>query len=296
MAKGTANTILLDGRGWLKRTLRRALACAILIVASAGAQAQDASCPANLGTSSVIDHDFSASFCELCSVGTVRIEIENPFGPSEDADMSDIVVTEDLLASGLSYVPNTTQFIGSGVSAPPVVEPVVTNGSSADLDPLRPVRPAQPAAAATRGSPSSSRSAATRESRRGLVNANRNIQAQLEFTPSCDLNFRQVTTGGFGELSRRGAASPTSSSWAATSTPARAGPSTRTRSTATRTTTPSGASRSSTTGTVDLQDLRFDDNMQPGNFLIDWICDDEGDAESAGNGGVAAAAASTSAG
>ena len=29
-------------------------------------------------------------------------------------------------------------------------------------------------------------------------------------------------------------------------------------------------------GTAPLQDLRFDDSMQPGNFLINYICDDEG--------------------
>ena len=48
-------------------------------------------------TASTIDHDFTVSFCELCAVGTVRIEIENPFRNSDDADFSDIVITENLL-------------------------------------------------------------------------------------------------------------------------------------------------------------------------------------------------------
>ena len=38
-------------------------------------------------------------------------------------------------------------------------------------------------------------------------------------------------------------------------------------------------------GTADLQDFRFDDSIQPGNFDIEYICDDEGDATSAGSGG-----------
>jgi hypothetical protein len=92
----------------------------------ASAQAVPPTCPSGLATADLIDHDFSVSFCELCEIGTVRIEIENPFRNSDDADFSDIVVTENLLASGLTYVPNSTQFSGSGVTAPPVVEPVVS--------------------------------------------------------------------------------------------------------------------------------------------------------------------------
>ena len=73
----------------------------------------------------LIDHDFSVSFCELCEIGTVRIEIENPFRNNDDADFTDIVITEDLRASGLTYVPNSTQFTGNGVTAPPNVQPAV---------------------------------------------------------------------------------------------------------------------------------------------------------------------------
>ncbi|RLA28871.1 MAG: hypothetical protein DRR11_16120, partial [Gammaproteobacteria bacterium] len=63
----------------VSRHLLRAFACAFFVFLSAAAQAQDASCPANLGTANVIDHNFNVSFCELCEIGTVRIEVENPF-------------------------------------------------------------------------------------------------------------------------------------------------------------------------------------------------------------------------
>ena len=80
----------------------------VLFSVPASAQAVPANCPSGLATADLIDHDFSVSFCELCEIGTVRIEIENPFRNNDDADFSDIVVTENLLASGLTYVPGTT--------------------------------------------------------------------------------------------------------------------------------------------------------------------------------------------
>ena len=55
----------------------------VLPIDAAHAQAVPATCPASLGTADLIDHDLnpSVSFCELCGVGTVRIEIVNPFTP-----------------------------------------------------------------------------------------------------------------------------------------------------------------------------------------------------------------------
>ena len=270
--------------------LRRLFVCAMLLLAAfnANAQAVPANCPANLATANLIDHDFSVSFCELCAVGTVRIEIENPFRNNDDADFSDIVITENLLASGLTYVPGSTRFIGSGVAAPPVVQPVVSGPSGSVLtwtlsnQYVLPTRP-------NNGGGNQNGLAIEFEVRRavdeeGLVGANRNIQAQIEFTPSCDLNFRQTTTGGFGELDllepeptviklgRNLDAGQGSNQY---------------------TDTVYGHENDDAiwrievqnNGTADLQDLSFDERMQPGNFLIDYICDDEGDANSAGNGG-----------
>ncbi len=113
------------------------LSAVVLFAAPAAAQPVPASCPAALRTSDIIRHDFGVSFCELCDVGTVRIVIENPFRPWDDVDFSEIVVTEDLMASGLTYVPGSTRFAGSNVTLPSVVEPVVSGPNGAGLLPRR---------------------------------------------------------------------------------------------------------------------------------------------------------------
>ena len=108
-----------------------ALAASLLFAEQASAQAVPATCPAALGTADIIEHDFSVSFCELCELGTVRIVVENPFRRQDDVDFSDIVIREDLMSSGLTYVPGSTAFSGSNISVPPVVAPSVSgpNGS-----------------------------------------------------------------------------------------------------------------------------------------------------------------------
>ena len=55
--------------------------------------------------SNVISYDLSSSYCELCGVGEVRIVITNP----SRGDMENFTVTHDFLASGLEYVPGSTQ-------------------------------------------------------------------------------------------------------------------------------------------------------------------------------------------
>ena len=109
---------------------------ALLPTDRASAQTVPPGCPAALNTD-LIDHDLNAnpgvsvSFCELCSRGQVVIEIENPLGNSDDIDFSNIVIQEDLQASGLTYVPNSTIFSGNNIIVPSNVEPAVSapNGS-----------------------------------------------------------------------------------------------------------------------------------------------------------------------
>ena len=100
------------------------LGLAALCLRAAPALAQvPAGCPVALGNADLVGHDLSVSFCELCDVGTVRIVIENPFGPGDGVgDFSELVITEDLMASGLSYVPGSTTF--SGTNLPFVPAPV----------------------------------------------------------------------------------------------------------------------------------------------------------------------------
>jgi hypothetical protein len=67
----------------------------LCLTGEASAQAVPASCPSNLATADLIDHNFTVSFCELCAIGTVRIEIENPYRQTDDADFGGIVITEN---------------------------------------------------------------------------------------------------------------------------------------------------------------------------------------------------------
>ncbi|MDH3213764.1 MAG: hypothetical protein OEM05_14885, partial [Myxococcales bacterium] len=98
-----------------------AIAALSLPVARASAQVPP-TCPPELGAADLIDNVFSVSFCELCDTGTVRIVVENPIQVAPgDVDLSQIVVTEDLRASGLTYVPGTTTFQGVNVAPPPVI-------------------------------------------------------------------------------------------------------------------------------------------------------------------------------
>ncbi len=263
---------------------------ALLMFSADDARAQAASCPANLATADVIDHDFSVSFCELCEEGTVRIEIENPFGSNDDADFSDIVIIEDLLASGLTYVPGTTQFTAVGVVPPPPVEPIVSGANGSILNWTLSnsfVLPTPP----NNGNGNQRSLTLEFQVRRhsnvgeeGLVNASRLIDAAVTYTPSCDLSYRQTSTTGLGELPFLEPAPEVIKQ--GRNLDAGQGPNSYTD-------TVYGHENDDAiwrievinNGTTDLQDLRFDDSMQPGNFEIDYICDDEGDATSAGSGG-----------
>ena len=255
----------------------------------ASAQGVPANCPADLQTANIINHDFSVSFCELCGVGTVRLEIENPYRNSDDADFSDLIITEDLLASGLTYVPGTTSFSTNVGGPPPVVEPFVNgpNGSVLtwviDSSFVLQDRP--------NGGSTPRRLTVEFDVRRyspaveeGLVQANRTINAQVEFTPSCDLTYRNTSTTGPGLLplnepepqifktgrvvdAGQGAGSYTPIIYGHEDDDAIWRIEVR------------------NSGLADLQDLEFTDEMQPGNFLIDYICDSEGDANSVATGG-----------
>ncbi len=112
--------------------IRRAIAIAswaiaLLCLSGASAQAQPvpATCPAQLGTETLVRHDMSVSFCELCDVGQATIVVENPLSTFPgDVDFSDITVVENLRNTGLTYAGNP-QFsfnnaIPTGAFAPTV--------------------------------------------------------------------------------------------------------------------------------------------------------------------------------
>lgn len=146
-------------------------------------------CTPSLATDSFIQHDLGASYCELCGVGEMRVRVSNP--RSSD-NLSDIVVVENLGTSGLTYVPNSTSFVGFNVTAPTPFEPVVSGVNGRTLTWTFPpgfVLQGQPGVGSQeeieiryqvrRDYPSLNE--------QDLVLANRTITASVQFTPSCEI-------------------------------------------------------------------------------------------------------------
>ena len=192
-------------RALLSATRIALLGLAALLATAEPASAQvPSTCPPQLGTEALVDHDFSVSFCELCDIGTVSIVVDNPFDPFDDLDFSALVISEDLRASGLTYVPFTTSFTGVNVAAPPVVEPAVSGPNGSFL--TWTVEPSFVLEARLGSSNDESlilefdvrRHATVGEE--GLVTANRSIESGLELTPSCAPGDRFATTSGLGVL------------------------------------------------------------------------------------------------
>jgi uncharacterized repeat protein (TIGR01451 family)/fimbrial isopeptide formation D2 family protein len=76
-----------------------------------------------------ITHQLGVSFCELCGIGHVTVRFSYP--GNNNPDLTNLIVTEDLGASGLTYIPGTTTFAVNNGAAPAAVDPVVSgpNGS-----------------------------------------------------------------------------------------------------------------------------------------------------------------------
>jgi uncharacterized repeat protein (TIGR01451 family) len=267
-----------------------AFAALLLSAERAWAQTVPATCPTALGTANIIRHDFSVSFCELCEIGTVRIVVENPFRRQDDVDFSALVVTEDLMNSGLTYVPGTTSFSGSNVSSvPPAFDPAVSgpNGSVLTWD-------LSGTGLEMRGRVGGSGNPATfiiefdvrRHSfvgEEGLVLANRTIEASVEFTPSCAPGERFTSTSGPGTLRlrepvpriiKRGRNLDAGQDPRRYSDPVygHAGDDVIWRI------------QVRNNGLADLQDFKFSDSIVPGNFEIDYVCASEGEATAAATG------------
>ena len=264
------------------------LALASLLLPAGRASAQiPGDCQSELNAANLVDNDFGASFCELCSTGTIRIVVQNSIDSSDDIGLSRLVVTEDLQSSGLTYVPFTTQFQGVNVGTPAVVEPAVSgpNGSI-----LTWTLPAGFTLAEQGGAPGDweqliitfdvQRHASLGDE--GLVSANRSIDASVDVEPSCAPGETYTQNDPAGTLSLR---EPV--------------PNVRKRG---RNVDAGQAGYTDTVyahedddviwririrndGQAPLQDFRFTDSMVPGNFVIHHVCDSSADALSAANGG-----------
>ncbi len=254
-----------------------------LFAASENAAAQvPPNCPADLPTANIINHDFSVSFCELCGTGTVRIEIENPYRNADDADFTDIVIREDLAASGLTYVPGTTTFSASNQATPPAVEPVVSGAAGSNL--TWTLSNAFELETAPNGIGNSRTLTVQFQVRRhasvgeeGLVGADRTIAAEIEFAPSCETSYRHTSETGPGVLPL----DEPELNIIKTGRNVDAG-----QGTGSYTDTVYGHEgddviwriQVQNNGDADLQDFTFSDVMNPGNYVIDYICDSGADA------------------
>lgn len=255
----------------------------------ASAQAVPPGCPSSLGTADLIDHNLSVSFCELCSQGQVRIEIENPLGNgADDVDFSNLVVTEDLLASGLTYVPNSTVFSGTNIVAPAPFEPAIAGPANSqltwDLSGTGLVLDNQSGGPGTREAlvlvfDVERDSSVTEE---GLVSAVRTMDASLDLTPSCNPGAIYSTSTGVDPIPLR-EPEPVIIKRGRNLDAAQGGYS-----------DPVYGHEGDdlvwriqvrNDGAADLQDFIFDDAITGTNFEINYVCDDEADAVSAANGG-----------
>ena len=285
---GFGNKRAVTGGG-VAAALLLTLAATLFPAGQAAAQVP-ASCPTALGTASLIEHDFSVSFCELCSVGTVRIVVENPFRQRDDLDFSQLVITENLLASGLTYVPNSTRFSGSGITPPAPVQPALSGSDNSILTWTLPPG-FQLETAPNQGGPRDTLilefDVRRNRNAEGLVRANRDIEATLGLTPSCAPAERFSTSSGRGRLPLRepyprvdilGRNVDAGQDQTAYSEPVY------------------GHENDDViwrievhnTGDADLQDYIFSNSIVPGNFDINYVCDTESDATLAADGSAPA--------
>ncbi|MEZ4334496.1 MAG: OmpA family protein [Myxococcota bacterium] len=257
------------------------------------AQAVPGTCPASLGTADLIDHDLSVSFCELCSTGTVRIEIVNPFDAGDDVDFAELVVAEDLQASGLTYVPNSTTFTTANVATPAVVQPTISgaNGQILTWD-LSSGGFSLPGRNGGGGNKARlfvefevERAAALGDE--GLVAANRSIDADVTFEPSCAPGETFTDSTGSDTLPLRepepvvikqGRNVDAGQGAGSYSDPVygHEGDDVIWRI------------RVRNDGDAPLQDFVFTDTMAPGNMTISHVCDTEAGATAIATGGASA--------
>ena len=154
-----------------------------------------------------LTHDSNNSFCELCTEGEIRLLVTN----TGSVLLTDVDVTENLLASGLTYVPNSTSYFVDGVAGPaPLAEPTVggLNGelirwTTAQIPELAGLYSAFNTGP---GTPQEieirfrvRRNSAAGFDEEGLATANRNIQASAAYGLFCGPP-PQATTSGLFEI------------------------------------------------------------------------------------------------
>ena len=262
---------------------------ALLPTDKAIAQAVPPGCPSELGTEDLIDHNFGVSFCELCGVGQVRIEIENPLSNPNAVDFADVVIREDLLASGLTYVPNSTAFTGNNIVVPSAEEPLIGGPNASlltwDLSDNAFVMNRQSGGPGSRAQlfltfQVERAPGFTEES---LLAADRRINAEVDLSPSCAPLATFTKETGIGTLPleepeptvlKRGRNLDAGQSGYSDPVFGHEGDDIVWRI------------QVRNDGDAPLQDFVFDDAITGTNFDINYICDNETDAVNAASGGA----------
>ncbi|MBW1836981.1 MAG: hypothetical protein JRI99_08555, partial [Deltaproteobacteria bacterium] len=275
---------------------------ALLLTAGAAAAAP---CDVKNNTPPFIRHDLTVSYCELCRYGYITIVISNPY---EGADMTDMMVVENLGSSGLTFDPTApnpvTYSVNGGLdwpgSAPAISGPnsSILTWTSAQISELSHLD-WQPGNSVGTLAITFAVSRAGGLSQEGLINATRQITAQLTYSAvsptvpptipptyiPCPGMPSTVATGvdtlplrePRPEVSKRGRNyDADQDSWEYSQTVYGNGND-----------DVIWRIRVRNTGLADLQDLRFDDLMQTGNVEINYACPTEAAASAvAANNGI----------
>ncbi len=261
---------------------------ALLLAAEA---ASAAPCDVKNNPPPFIRHDLTTSYCELCGYGYVTIIISNPY---EGVDMTDMTVAENLGSSGLTFDPTAPNPVSvNGGLYWPSLNPNISgpNGSILTWTPVQisELSRLEWQAGSNIGTISITFavSRAAGLTQEGLVSATRLIEARLTYSTDieCFPGSTTVSTGvntlplrepnpvvtkrgrnvdasqGTGEYSQTVYGNINDDViWRITV---------------------------NNTGLADLQDLRFDDLMEPGNVVINYACPTEAAASAvAANNGV----------
>ncbi|MDH3251005.1 MAG: hypothetical protein OEQ47_18695, partial [Acidimicrobiia bacterium] len=216
------------------------------------------------------------------------IVVENPIHVAPgDVDLSQIVVTEDLRASGLTYVPGTTTFQGVNVAPPPVIEPVVSGPDGSLL--TWTLAPGFTLSERSGGPGNRERLIIEFEVRRhaslseeGLVSADRTIQSSVVVEPSCAPGETYAQSDGIAPLPLREPV-PNVRLQGRNLDAGQGGYSDTVYGHETDDVI--WRVRIRNDGLAPLQDFVFTDSIVPGNFVFSHVCDVQGDAVSVGSGG-----------
>jgi uncharacterized repeat protein (TIGR01451 family)/fimbrial isopeptide formation D2 family protein len=236
-----------------------------------------APCDIKNSTPPFIDHDLtnnaatSASYCELCGYGYVTIVITNPY---EGADMINMSVVEDLGSSGLVYDPTAPTPIRYTMNGTPFVGPAPTGAGSVLTFNLAGISLDSVNGNNNVGELTITFAVRRTSNAEGLVSANRNIRASLNYDTTQGCAVTPQNTGfdllplrePIPDVDKRGRNVDASQGGYSNGVFGNINDDVIWRI------------RIRNRGLAGLQDLKFDDLMQNGNFQINYACPTEGEA------------------